>query len=147
MITDEYFDQLSEQIRLSYAHLLKMHLRFWNRFHHFKNEIKDVNLKKDFFPQELFFYDESGIINWKNVLPLLPPGIEKKIKNEYNMLNQTEVRLCCLILLNVPGKDILKILPFTHKSIHTVTYRIKQKLGMKNIQKGIKPLLVCATIE
>jgi len=141
MIASEYFDQLTNQIRLSYAHLLKMHIQYCNRYKHFKNRVKDEGLKKDFQQIDQFFFSENGNINWETIFPLMPPEIERKIKKEYNALNENEIRLCCLLLFNIPCKDITGILPYTQKSIHSITHRIKQKTGMKNIKEGLKKFL------
>jgi len=121
MINIEYFDRLTEQIRLSYAHLLKMHIQYCIRNKYLKNE--------------------DNKINWDTIRPLMPPGIEKRIKKEYDTLNEREIRLCCLLLFNLPCKDIVEILPYTQKSIHSITHRIKQKTGIKKIKVGFKRFL------
>lgn len=147
MITNEYFDQLTEQIRLSYAHLLKMHLQNCMRYKHSKNRNSDEELKDDFQQIEEYFFNESSKINWATIRPLIPPKIEGKIKKAHKNLNVNEIRLCCLLLFNVPCKDIAEILPYTQKSIHSITYRIKRKTGIKKIKDGFKKFLLNEMIE
>ena len=147
MISSEYFEQLTKQIRLSYAHLLKMHIQYCNRYKNFKNRVKDEELKRDFQQIDQFFFNENGKINWETICLLLPPEIERKIKEEYRTLSKNEIKLCCLLLFNVPCKDITEILPYTQKSIHSITHRIKQKTGMKKIKEGFLYLLLNEKIE
>ena len=142
----EYFNQLTEQIRLTYGHLLKMHIQYCNRYKQIRNRVNDEELKKDLYQMEQFFYNENGKINWETIRPLMPPEIEKKIKKEFNNLNQNEIRLCCLLLFSIPCVKIADILPYTQKSIHSITHRIKQKTGMRNIKEGLKKLVLYGKI-
>jgi DNA-binding CsgD family transcriptional regulator len=142
MKISEDLNQLAKQIRLSYAHLLKMHIQYCNRYKNIKNRVKDEELIKDLQQIEQFFYKENGKINWETIYPLMPPDIEKRIKKEYGALNENEIKLCCLLLFNVPCKDITEILSYTQKSIHSITHRIKQKTGMKKIQENLKKFLL-----
>ena len=141
MTESEYFDQLTEQIRLAYVYLLKVHIKYCYRYQFLKSRIRDEELKKDFQQIDQFFYIESGKINWNTIRPLMPPKIEGKIKKEYGELNENEIRLCCLLLFNVACKDIAEILPYTQRSIHSLTHRIKQKTGMKNIKEDLKNII------
>jgi len=147
MITNEYFDQLTEQIRLSYAHLLKMHIQYCIKYKHFKNKICDDEMKIDFQQIEQIFFNENNKINWASIRPLMPPKIEGKIKKEFNKLNINEIRLCCLILFNVHSKNIAEILPYTQKSVHSMTHRIKRKTGIKKIKEGFKKFMLNDIIE
>ena len=142
MNASENLDQVKEQIRLSYAHLINVHIRHCYRYNQFKNKVKSEKLKKGFQQINRYFFDESGKINWETILPLMPPEIEEKIKKEYNMLNENEIRLCCLHLFSVPGSDIADILPYAHTSIHSTTYRIKRKVGTKNLIEKFKDMLL-----
>jgi len=63
----------------------------------------------------------------------MPPGIEKAIKSEYQALHENEIRLCCLLIFDVPTKSILNILTYNQKSIYATTFTIKQKAGVKKI--------------
>ena len=85
-----------------------------------------------------FIFNEDGKINWESIRSLMPPKIEEKIKKEYEALTENEIRLCCLILFNVQSNDIADILPYTQKSIYSITCRIKQKTGKKNIMEILK---------
>ena len=127
-----------EQIRLSYAYLLEMHIQYCIRYKKFRRRITEEELKRNFLLIDRFFFDESGKINWETIRRLMPPGIEEKIKKEYNILNENEIRLCCMILFNVQSNVIADLLPYTQTSIHSITYRIKQKTGMKNIMESLK---------
>jgi len=141
MIENKYYDQLVDQVRLSYAHSIKMHISQCKNYQSVKEGIKDENLKKDFHKVDRFYFNESGKLNWETIRKLMPLGIEKKIKKEYDMLNENEIRLCCLLFFNVPGVLITEILPYTKRSIHSITYRIKKKAGISNIKESLKNLL------
>ena len=147
MTASEYFDQLTKQIISLHTHLLKMHIQYCNRYKHFTHRVKDEELKKDIQLINQFFFNEKGNINWETICSLMPPKIERKIKNEYDALNENEIRLCCLLLFNVPCKDITGILPYTQKSIHSITHRVKQKTGLKNIKEGLRNILLFEKIE
>jgi len=142
-ISNKQFDQQVEQIRLAYANLLKIHLQLYNKYKHLKIIVDDEKLGKYFHMIDHYLYDTSGRINWDNICQLLPSNIEKKIKNNYDMLSVNEIRLCCLLLFNVPYKDIADILPYTQQSAHSVAYKIKQKTGMNNIIENCIGILLC----
>ena len=142
MITSDNFDQLTKQIIVSYAHLLKLHLTYCRRYKNFKIKLKTEQSRKDFKKMDQFFYYEDGSIKWETINLLMPPKIEWKIKDEYKMLNENEIKICCLILFNVPCIDIAEVLQYTHKSVHSISHRIKLKTGMKNIKESLSKLLI-----
>jgi len=139
---NEYFVQVTEQIRLSYAHLLKMYIQLCQKYKLFRKRNNEEEMKKYFHLVDQYFYDETGKINWNNIHPLIPPNIEKNIKNEYSELNEKEIRLCCLLLFDVPVADISEILLYTQRSIYSITHRIKLKTGMTDIRKNLNKLLL-----
>jgi helix-turn-helix protein len=137
-----HFDNLIEKNRLSHSYLIKMHIQLCNKYKHIKTRINDGEIKKYFNLVDQHFYNENGKIKWDIIYPLMPSGFEKSIKNEYSELTENEIRLCCLLLFNVQSNDIANILPYTQKSVHSITHRIKQKTGMKDIKVNLKNLLL-----
>ena len=134
----ERFDLITKRILFSHAHMIERYMQVFNRYKNFKNRIKDENLKNALNVFDQFFYDETGKFNWENISQLLPADIENSIKKEYNTLNDKEIRLCCLLLLDLSVSDIAEILQYTQKSVHTITYNIKQKTGIKDIKIAIE---------
>lgn len=51
-----------------------------------------------------------------------------KLKHEY-ILNETEIRLCVLVLLDLNRKQIADILPYAQNGVGKFKYRVAQKLG------------------
>jgi len=136
-------DQLEEQIRLSYVHILQTYLQIHKTYKHFREEIMDERLKKNFHLIDHNLYNKTGKLNWDNIRQLMPPNLERLIGKKYSMLNENEIKLCCLHLFNVSGEDITSILSYTKKSVHTITYLIKKKTGIHNIRGDLKILLLC----
>jgi len=88
-----------------------------------------------FHPIDVYLHDVDGKLDWKNISPLMPSNIEKKIKNKYNQLTDNEIKACCLLIFDVAFADIAKILSFRQKSICVVISKIKKKTGMKEFKK------------
>jgi len=135
-------EQLTEQINLSYVRIIKTYLQLHNKYKQFKFRNNDEELKKFFHLFDQYFYDNTGKINRDNIRSLMPPNLEKNIKEKYSMLSDNEIHLCYLILFNVSVSEITDILPFTQNSIYVITNRIKRKTGMKNIKDSLKTLVV-----
>ena len=131
-----------EHIRLSYAHVLKTYLRFHDNYNHLKIKTTDEESKKVFQLLDQSLYGKTGKLNWDNICPLMPANLEKGIKKEYAMLSENEIKLCCLLFFGVPCKDIASVMSHTQQSVHSITYRIKQKTGMKNIRESLKSFLM-----
>ena len=142
-----HFCQLKEQLRLSYVYLIKMHIQIYKKYELFKRKFNNDEAIKCIPSVDLYFYDATGKINWNNIQPLMPYDIEKKIKKEYGVLSENEIKLYCLLLFDVPLKDITDILSYTQRSIHSITHKIKQKTGIKNIKSNLKSLLLYEKIE
>jgi len=147
MIDSKYFDLATEQIRLSHSYLLKNYIQLCNRYKHLKNRFKEKETEKLFSVIDLYFYDETGKINWDNICPLMPLNIEKRIKEKYNILTKNEIRLCCLLFFNISYNDIADILPYTQNSAHTIFHKIKQKTGINDITITFKKHLLLEKIE
>jgi DNA-binding CsgD family transcriptional regulator len=72
----------------------------------------------------------------------MPSDIEKSIKKEYGLLNENEIRLCCLLFFKVPDRNIAKILTYKQKSIRSIKYIIKHKTGIQDIMEILKKIIV-----
>ena len=141
MNNSEHFVQMTEHIRLSYARVLKAYLQIHNGYKHIKIGTMDEGLKKTFHWLDQYFYDGTRKLKWDNIRPLMPLNLENKVKAAYGTLCENEIRLCCLLLLDVDTRDISNILPYTKNSVYVVTNRIKKKTGMKNISRSLIPFL------
>ena len=141
-ISHNHLEQFVEQIRLAHERALKTHLHLHNRYKLFKVRFKDNEMVKCFNLFDQLLYDCTGKLDWENIRLLIPAGIEDSIKKEYDMLTVNEIRLCCLLLFNVPYDEIAEILPFTQKSAHTVAHRIKRRAGINNIKTCLKKFLM-----
>lgn len=54
-----------------------------------------------------------------------------KLKNDYPQLSQTDQKICALVKLNFPSKDMAKLLGISVESVHTSRYRLRRKLGLE----------------
>ena len=135
-------DLLTEQIIQAHCTSIKMYLQFCIKYKQIANQINSEELKRYFSRIDRYYFDDAGKIKWITLIPLIPPNIEENLKKEYDMLNENEIRLCCLILFDVSTKYITEILPFTRNSVHAVASRIRKKTGMKDIREGMKNLLL-----
>ena len=147
MTDNKHFIKLTEQIRLSHSNALKKYMQLCKRYKQFIKRFDDEEVKKYFHIIDMFFYDETGKIDWNNINLLMPPDIENSIKREYKLLNEKEVKLCCLLLFDISVNDIAEILPYTQKSIHSITHRIKQKTVIEDIKLNLKKMLWNEKIE
>ncbi len=138
--SEKNIDLLSEKIRQSCAMELKVHLKIYERYEHFKMNY-DEKTREFLMIIDRHFYGETGKINWDTVSPMMPKNFEKTVKNKYKKLNTNEVRLCCLLLFDLSYTDIANILPLAQGSAYTTANRIKGKLGITNIPEALKHLL------
>ena len=83
-------------------------------------------------------------INWKNF-----ETMRKIVDTNFNMfvsklchigiLNETEIRLCILVLLNLDRNIVSNILPYAKNGVGKLKYRVAQKMGVegKNLRKHL----------
>ena len=124
-------EQVAEQIRLSYAHVLKRYMQLLKRFKQMKENITDDDLKRNIHLVDNLFFDETGKVSWDAISDLMPPNLEKNIKNKYAMLNENEIKLCCLALFEVDPKNMNIILPISPNSVYVLKSASK-KFGYKS---------------
>jgi len=94
----------------------------------FLNEnLTDEGLRRNIHLIDNYFFDEKGKVNWYEISKLIPQNLEKNIKNKYDMLNENEIKLCCLFLFEVDLKNMSNILPFRPNSVYVMKNKIKQK--------------------
>jgi len=133
--------ELTEDVRLSYAHALKMYLQIHNEYRHIKFRTTDEEVQKKIPLLDKHFYDGTGKLKWDDIRTLLPPNLEENITKAYKMLTENEIRLCCLLLFDLNASEICDILPYKQDSVYVVTYRIKRKTGMKDITRSLNTFL------
>ena len=120
--SDKAIDRLIEFFRLLHSHKLK----------EFIGEKTNRNI----------FKNKEEKISWELIRLYLPYNIEKYIKQEYEMLTDNEIRLCCLLIFDVSIKNIHNILKYSKKSIYSVTYGIKKKAGIKEINEIFRKIIL-----
>ena len=134
--------QLVELIRMSFSQMLKEYLHVCKLYDRLMTEVKKENPKKHFFSSDPSFYDENGKINWAIIRQFMPWDFEKIIKEEYSMLNEHEIRLCCLLFFKLSLKQIEEVLPYKQKSIGVTKMKIKRKTRLSDLEKLFAKIIV-----
>ena len=132
-IQNESIEQLMEKIRSSFAYMLNEHLWVYKKNDQLRSTIQDEKMKNYFILDGHSYYNENGKINWEIIRRFMPQDLERGLKEQYSMLNENEVRLCCLLFFKVSKKSISTILPYNQNSIKSITCRIRQKAGIETI--------------
>ena len=141
-INEKSIDLLIEQIRISCSHMLNTYLQLCMKHDQFRVIATDNNSKKNSINSDHSFYDENNKIRWDIIRNFMPPNIEKHIKEEYSMLNDNEIRLCCLLFFNLPIKNITYILPYKKNSVYSVSFMVKQKMGIKDFSELYRKIIL-----
>ncbi|SDX72245.1 Tetratricopeptide repeat-containing protein [Lutibacter oricola] len=71
--------------------------------------------------------------NWKEFearFTAINQSFYNKLKTEYPQLSQTDQKICALVKLNFPSKDMAKLLGISVESVHTSRYRLRKKLNL-----------------
>lgn len=71
--------------------------------------------------------------NWKEFearFTTINQSFYNKLKTEHPQLSQTDQKICALVKLNFPSKDMAKLLGISVESVHTSRYRLRKKLGL-----------------
>ncbi|MGJ8732782.1 MAG: hypothetical protein ACSHW4_06535 [Cellulophaga sp.] len=55
----------------------------------------------------------------------------ENLRIKFPELSQTDQKICALVRLNFPSKDMSKLLGISVESVHTSRYRLRKKLGLK----------------
>ena len=137
-IPEKPVEDFFEQIRTTYSGMLKEYLRIYKKYDQLKTSVCNENTGKYYDLDGVSYFDENGKINWEIIRRFLPQDMEKRIKNKYSMLNDNEIRLCCLHFFKVSKKTISNILSYKQKTIKSANFRIRQKTGIENIQEIFK---------
>ena len=141
-IPEKSFDEWMEKVRMSYYHMLKEYLQICKKYDELKTSVRNEKTGKYYNPDSISYYDENGKINWKIVRRFLPKDMEKRIQNEYSLLNDNEVCLICLLFIKVSNEKVVNYLRYKPTSIKSIIYRIRRKTGVKNIQEIFKIITV-----
>lgn len=56
-----------------------------------------------------------------------------RLKHKYNFRN-SELKICLLVLLDIPNKDCVKLTSYTEKSFPTIKRRLAEKLGTSSVE-------------
>lgn len=63
----------------------------------------------------------------------LYPGYLQSLKAKFPALTSHELRICCLLKINLTSKEIGSFLNITPASVNTARYRLRKKLGISNV--------------
>jgi len=97
-----------------------------------KNIPKDDLLTFDRILTKLSFYEDNEE-EWerlKSHFDLIHSGFFSKLKSKCPLLTQTELEHCSFIKLQLPTKEIARMLNIDPKSVQASRYRIKKKMGL-----------------
>jgi len=139
---EEANDLLLEQIRSTFSRMLKTFLQLYAKYDRFKTDMQAHTSIRLFHQMDVPYFDDKGKVNWDIILQIIPPNIEKHIKEEYNMLNKNEIRLCCLLFFDVSPKNIATILPYKKMSVYSILSKIKLKTGTKDITEMYRKIIL-----
>ena len=120
---------------VSFSFMLNEYLRICHKYDQWKAYVREDKTKKYYDPDGISYLDENGKINWDIIRRFMPRDVEIFVKNRFKMLNEHEVRLCCLLFFGVTKKNIAHFLPYKQASIKSITCRIKRKTNMKDINE------------
>lgn len=73
--------------------------------------------------------------NWEHFLELFETvhqDFYQKLSSHHGKLSASELRLCCLLRLNIPSKDIASMLGISNDSLRIARYRVHKKLNLKS---------------
>ena len=122
---------LIEHIRNLYSQSLNFYFKLFEQYARVKKSSND-NIRPILFRlTDRFFYDAEEKINWDNVRQLLPPNMEPYLRGKYRMLNDNEIRLCCLFAFGISPKTIALIMLYNEASIPSFKHLIKRKSGIQ----------------
>ena len=121
-----------EQTRSFFSHMIKEYLRMYKKYDRLKTIVQGAKSINYYDFDGISFLDENGKINWDIIRQFIPKDMDTHIQKTYKILNDNEVRLCCLLFFKIPYKDIAEILPYKERSIHVKKRLIKQKTGLQD---------------
>ena len=134
--------ELREEVRFLYSRVINFYMQSYLDYKNFKKQFNSVEVDKYYYLLDKFYLDNTGNLNWVRIKKMMPPKLEQNIKKTYNTLNEKEVMLCCLLLFDVTVINIANALSYKTRSIHTITHKIKQKTGMKDLRSDLSSLLL-----
>ena len=141
-INEEIIDGLREQMIQSFQYMLNIYLHQYDKYANVDEAERNEKSKENFYTKDISFLNKNGKINWEIIRRIMPFDIEKKLREEYSSLSINEIRLCCLLFFEVSHKDIAEILPYHHDSIRVISFRIREKTGIKDFKKMFRIFFV-----
>ena len=135
-ISEQQISRFIEHQRKSYSAKLNYFLKAIKYSNSLKNKRSTLQIKDRFFHDIFPVYDESGKIHWDTLQLFIPHHFEESVMQSYPMFCENEVRLCCLLIFDVPPKTILNILNYNNlKTIYSTSFTIRQKAGVKEVRE------------
>ncbi|WBU88683.1 tetratricopeptide repeat protein [Cellulophaga omnivescoria] len=101
---------------------------------HKKIETAGDNVNKKVILRALKTFQGTPSKNWTEFearFTTINQSFYENLRNKYPKLSQTDQKICALVRLNFPSKDMSKLLGISVESVHTSRYRLRKKLGLK----------------
>lgn len=91
-----------------------------------KIDVKDIN-------RILNLLQRKPNSNWEEFearFTSINTSFYSNLKNEFPNLSQVDLRICALVKLNFPSKEMSRLLGISIESVHTSRYRLRKKLNL-----------------
>jgi len=131
-----------EYIMNTHSQSLNFYFKLFRTYAQIKKSSLELSQKRLFLKTDSLFNDEEEKINWDNVRQLLPPNFEEFIRKKYRMLNDNEIRLCCLFALQISPKTIAEIMLYQEASIPSIKHLIKKKSGILSFTDLLREIVL-----
>lgn len=99
-----------------------------------KIETAGENVNKKVVLRALKTFQGTPSKNWTEFearFTTINQSFYENLRIKYPKLSQTDQKICALVKLNFPSKDMSKLLGISVESVHTSRYRLRKKLGLK----------------
>ena len=91
-----------------------------------KNELKELARKID-----LHLDEDSLWREFDEQFALVHPGFQEALRKKHPSLSNTERKVCSLLRLEIPSKDVCRIMGIGVRGIESHRYNIRKKMGVK----------------
>ena len=139
-------NQLIEHFRQLYARNLNNYLQIIRKKKLSNLPDKGGKDSKSLNKNDLDVYDVKGKINWQIIQHIMPADIEQHIQRELGLTCENEIRLCCLLILDVPPKTIDNILTYSQNTVYVTKSNIKKRAEVKNFKEIFQKIILNSTL-
>ncbi|MGJ8733399.1 MAG: hypothetical protein ACSHW4_09645 [Cellulophaga sp.] len=99
-----------------------------------KIEVAGETVNKKVILRALKTFQGTPSKNWSEFearFTTINQSFYENLRVKFPQLSQTDQKICALVRLNFPSKDMSKLLGISVESVHTSRYRLRKKLGLK----------------